>query len=88
MYIQERLYFYNFLLENLLKKIFNNLALSGFDMCKLPKNTKGIKHIATPIFPVTNVTSTIIKKRTVVTIPKFFTNLLFIFLTFLRLLYF
>lgn len=43
MYIQERLYFYNFLLENLLKKIFNNRALSGFDMCKLPKNTKGIK---------------------------------------------
>ena len=42
----------------------------------IPKNTKGIKHIATPIFPVTNVTSTIIKKRTVVTIPKFFTNLL------------
>ena len=45
MYIQERLYFYNFLLENLLKKIFNNRALSGVDMCKLPKNTKGIKII-------------------------------------------
>ena len=37
----------------------------------IPKNTKGIKHIATPIFPVTNVTSTIIKKKTVVTILNF-----------------
>ena len=43
MYIQERLYFYNFSLENLLKKTFNNRALSGIDICKLPKNTKGTK---------------------------------------------
>lgn len=43
MYIRERLYFYNSLLENLLKKTFNNRTLGGINMCKLPKNTKGIK---------------------------------------------